>query len=357
LTVEEFSQMARRVELKDNLDNLNDDDIERKFWKNILWCPPIYGADMPGSLTDKEVEEWNMTKLKTILQLIDVPLAGINSPYLYFGMWKAMFSWHTEDMDLYSINYLHFGKPKRWYSIPSSQGEKFERAAATYFPAMRKDCKAFLRHKTTMINPHVLAKQDGITVNTCVQKVGQFMITFPFAYHSGFNHGFNCAEAVNFAQPDWIHYGQKASRCLCIDGTVSIDMKLFSVRYELFKELGADAIITDEMIYKKLYQSNQYDSEYGVVNTTTTTTTTYNATSTNLPSTTRNNKRNRSSQNNVEKRRTRRKSKENENTLENSHSEEKAEFSMLWLNQPGLLFSCSVKDEHILNINIKRRTN
>lgn len=33
-------------------------------------------------------------------------------------------------MDLFSINYLHFGKPKQWYSIPASHGAKFERAVA-----------------------------------------------------------------------------------------------------------------------------------------------------------------------------------------------------------------------------------
>jgi len=39
-------------------------------------------------------------------------LSGINQPYLYAGCWKSMFGWHTEDFDLFSINYLHYGKSK-----------------------------------------------------------------------------------------------------------------------------------------------------------------------------------------------------------------------------------------------------
>lgn len=43
------------------------------------------------------------------------------------------------------------------------------------------------------------------------QEAGQFIVTFPFGYHAGFNHGFNCAESTNFATQRWIDYGKQAS--------------------------------------------------------------------------------------------------------------------------------------------------
>lgn len=110
------------------------DDIERKYWKNITFNPALYGADVSGSLSDEDQPYWNINNLGTILDCIsDVKIEGVNTAYLYFGMWKSSFPWHTEDMDLYSINYLHYGAPKSWYSIPPEAGRRFERLAESKF--------------------------------------------------------------------------------------------------------------------------------------------------------------------------------------------------------------------------------
>ncbi|XP_057345783.1 lysine-specific demethylase 4B isoform X1 [Manis pentadactyla] len=220
------------------------DDLERKYWKNLTFVSPIYGADISGSLYDDDVAQWNIGNLRTILDMVErecgTIIEGVNTPYLYFGMWKTTFAWHTEDMDLYSINYLHFGEPKSWYAIPPEHGKRLERLAIGFFPGSSQGCDAFLRHKMTLISPIIL-KKYGIPFSRITQEAGEFMITFPYGYHAGFNHGFNCAESTNFATLRWIDYGKVATQCTCRKDMVKISMDVFvrilqPERYEMWKQ-------------------------------------------------------------------------------------------------------------------------
>uniref|UniRef100_H3C124 [histone H3]-trimethyl-L-lysine(9) demethylase n=1 Tax=Tetraodon nigroviridis TaxID=99883 RepID=H3C124_TETNG len=187
-------------------------------------------VSVTDTLFQLDVEEWNIDHLNSILDVIEedcgISIQGVNTPYLYFGMWKTTFSWHTEDMDLYSINYLHFGEPKSWYAIPPEHGKRLERLAAGFFPNSFKVCEAFLRHKMTLISPSIL-KKYGIPFDKITQETGEFIITFPYGYHAGFNHGFNCAESTNFATVRWIDYGKVATQCTCSKDMFKISMEPF----------------------------------------------------------------------------------------------------------------------------------
>ena len=50
----------------------------------------------------------------------------------------------------------------------------------------------------------------GVKVVHTVQHEGEFIVTFPKAYHSGFSLGWNAAEAANFAVMDWLPFGFEA---------------------------------------------------------------------------------------------------------------------------------------------------
>ena len=83
----------------------------------------------------------------------------------------------------------------------------------------------------TIIAPSIV-KSHAIPVSKIIQYEGEFIITFPYAYHAGFNYGFNCAESTNFALERWIEYGKHSVQCACRHDMVKIEMDRFVLRYQ-----------------------------------------------------------------------------------------------------------------------------
>lgn len=70
-----------------------------------------------------------------------------------------------------------------------------------------------------MVNPKVIERELKIEILKIVQKKGDFVITWPKAYHAGFNRGFNISEAINFALFEWWRIARVANLCKCDEYT------------------------------------------------------------------------------------------------------------------------------------------
>lgn len=235
--VDEAAFKDFKYELDEEFSKERCDDLERNYWKTLTYAPPLYGADMPGTLFDERTTSWNLGKLDNILDVLGSKIPGVNTAYLYLGMWKATFAWHLEDVDLYSINYVHFGAPKQWYSIAQGDARRFEAAMKSIWPTDAKACDQFLRHKTFLISPSSLLSNFNIKVNKIVAHPGEFVITFPYGYHSGYNLGYNCAEAVNFGLESWLEYGRVAKKCDCSEAQDSVWIDVHEIDRKLRGDL------------------------------------------------------------------------------------------------------------------------
>ncbi|XP_075987464.1 lysine demethylase 5 isoform X2 [Anticarsia gemmatalis] len=207
--------------------------VEKEFWRVVSSIDEDvtveYGADLhsmdhgsgfptktsahlyPGEQQYAE-SSWNLNNLPvlegSVLGHINADISGMKVPWLYVGMCFATFCWHNEDHWSYSINYLHWGEPKTWYGVPSSKAEQFEAAMKAEAPELFQLQPDLLHQLVTIMNPNVLMKA-GVPVYRMDQHAGEFVITFPRAYHAGFNQGYNFAEAVNFTPADWLKTGRE----------------------------------------------------------------------------------------------------------------------------------------------------
>jgi len=281
ITVSEFREKADKY-MESQLGRNKDqpiDVLERKFWKRLgpTMQSSMYGADMDGTMFSENDDcQWNISKLQSCLQLLLMDqlgdkqdgIPGVTTPYLYFGMWASVFCAHTEDMNLFSINYLHAGAPKVWYAIAEGEdSRRFENLMASSYHHAKKECPEYLRHKRSLVSPAIL-KKAGIPYTMTVQYPGDAIITFPGSYHSGFNAGFNVAEATNFATPEWIPYGKTARVCNCRPDSVRLDVCKFEnllLRYE--KEvLQTKRVLWKDWVHrvkKKRIQEEISNASYG----------------------------------------------------------------------------------------------
>uniref|UniRef100_A0A8C7ZLX9 [histone H3]-trimethyl-L-lysine(4) demethylase n=1 Tax=Oryzias sinensis TaxID=183150 RepID=A0A8C7ZLX9_9TELE len=208
--------------------------VEKEFWRLVSSIEEDviveYGADISSKdvgsgfpvrdgkrrlLGDEEEyanSGWNLNNMpvleQSVLTHINVDISGMKVPWLYVGMCFSSFCWHIEDHWSYSINFLHWGEPKTWYGVPAAAAEKLEAVMKKVAPELFDSQPDLLHQLVTTMNPNVLM-EHGVPVYRTNQCAGEFVVTFPRAYHSGFNQGYNFAEAVNFCTADWLPMGRQ----------------------------------------------------------------------------------------------------------------------------------------------------
>lgn len=205
--------------------------VEKEFWRIVSTIDENvtveYGADLhtmdhgsgfPTNISqldnkdeDYRTSGWNLNNMPalegSVLRYLNADISGMKIPWMYVGMCFATFCWHNEDHWSYSINYLHWGEPKTWYGVAGSKAEKFEEEMKKIVPELFHTQPDLLHQLVTIMNPNILM-DAGVPVFRADQHAGEFVVTFPRAYHAGFNQGYNFAEAVNFAPPDWLPIGR-----------------------------------------------------------------------------------------------------------------------------------------------------
>jgi hypothetical protein len=85
---------------------------------------------------------------------------------------------------------MHWGETKTWYGVPGADDEKLEAAMKTAAPELFEQQPDLLLQLVTLMSPKRL-KKSGVRVFACDQRPNEFVVTFPKAYHAGFNQGFN----------------------------------------------------------------------------------------------------------------------------------------------------------------------
>ncbi|KAK0580538.1 hypothetical protein LWI29_003063 [Acer saccharum] len=151
----------------------------------------------------------NVPRLPGSLSFESNDTSDLLVPRLHVGMCFSSFCWKVEEHYLYSLHYLHLGAPKIWHGVPGRYATKFEAATKKHLSDFLVGQPNLHDKLVTKLTPSTL-KSEGVPVYRCIQNPGEFVLVLPGANYSGFDCGFNCSEAVNFAPIDWLPHGQNA---------------------------------------------------------------------------------------------------------------------------------------------------
>ncbi|XP_051767715.1 lysine (K)-specific demethylase 5Ba isoform X1 [Ctenopharyngodon idella] len=273
--------------------------VEKEFWRLVSTIEEDvtveYGADIAskdfgsgfpvknGTFKVSPEEEdylssgWNLNNMPvldaSVLTHVTADICGMKLPWLYVGMCFSSFCWHIEDHWSYSINYLHWGEPKTWYGAPGYAAEQLENVMKNLAPELFESQPDLLHQLVTIMNPNVLM-EHGVPIYRTNQCAGEFVITFPRAYHSGFNQGFNFAEAVNFCTADWMPLGRqcvehyRSLNRYCVfshdEMTCNIAAKADSLELELASAVQKDMcamILEEKMLRERAYKLGVWHSQ------------------------------------------------------------------------------------------------
>ncbi|RPA99642.1 JmjC-domain-containing protein [Choiromyces venosus 120613-1] len=205
-------------------------------WHDILTGTPRDGTTQYSSDNDitpdlrcyLSLSDPKLTSLSgNVLRDKITVVTGIHTPYLYIGQAYTMFALHAEDYNALSLNYQHSGAPKSWRVCSPRDFSHLEDFIAASIPNAG-DCSQFVRHQSIYL-PRQTLERAGVRSTLVRQLPGEMVITWPLAYHQGWNEGVNVNEACGYGNVKW--------------------RQLFPEKLQRVNE-GREEVLVDEGVYR-----------------------------------------------------------------------------------------------------------
>ncbi|EFX60082.1 hypothetical protein DAPPUDRAFT_125559, partial [Daphnia pulex] len=168
------------------------------FWKSALEMfdniatskkYPFYVIDKEGTFFPRNSQNyWHLAALRNtftpFLRDSNTVLPGINETVIMIAQIMSYTAWHVGDMNFPSVIYHHFGAPKFWIIVPQAFATRLINLFKAEVPDYYEKCEAAETHKNILAFPQILKAANPPIPFKCIKQcVGQYVVTFPGAYH------------------------------------------------------------------------------------------------------------------------------------------------------------------------------